>query len=577
MSRSSLTLKALGDRIAAPSRALQNRIRASRSRLGTRPEPAETLPEPVLFGDADLGAAMVAGRWTTLGHEVALGEDTIWAARLPDPRLEAERQGFLWLDDLGALGNRAARERAQAWVLDWIARYGAGGGPGWAPALAGRRAKRWTAHARMLTADLDAAQADRFWRGLASQQRYLDACWDRAAPGLDTLRALAGLVWSGVALPHAGHEAAKADLAAEAEAVIDPTGGLASRSPEELAEAVMLLIWTARVLENAGQQAPHGHLAAIVRAVPVLRQLRLGGGTLGCFHGGGPGDPGGIDQALAELRIGVQDKPKLPMGYARLGGGRVALLLDGALPPEGDAAVQAHASTLAFEMSVHREPLVISAGPGRVFGGDWTDLSRQTAAHSALEIDGRSSARIESHGLAARTFGARLEPGPTRVSIRQAQDASGQWLLATQDGYVASHGVLHERRIFVEARGAEVRGEDILSVPDARAQAQHDRASRDGPLDFAVRFHLPPGIGAEHDAVRQVVMLTLPSGEVWMFRAAGGEIGLEESVVFDPRAAAPMPSRQVVVRADLVEYLGQVIWSFGRAAEAPAPAPAEVS
>jgi len=60
---------------------------------------------------------------------------------------------------------------------------------------------------------------------------------------------------------------------------------------------------------------------------------------------------------------------------------------------------------------------------------------------------------LEATGLAARTFGAPLTDGPAQVSVRQAQDATGQWLLATQDGYVASHGLLHERRLFVDARG----------------------------------------------------------------------------------------------------------------------------
>ena len=60
--------------------------------------------------------------------------------------------------------------------------------------------------------------------------------------------------------------------------------------------------------------------------------------------------------------------------------------------------------------------------------------------------------------------------------MRQAQDATGQWLLATQDGYVASHGLLQERRLFVDARGQEVRGEDILTVADARARVQFERA-----------------------------------------------------------------------------------------------------
>ena len=105
-------------------------------------------------------------------------------------------------------------------------------------------------------------------------------------------------------------------------------------------------------------------------------------------------------------------------------------------------------------MSVGRERLVVNAGPGAAFGGDWALAARRTAAHSTVEVDGRSSARIVD--LAASPpapSGRGSSSGPTLVSVRQAQDASGQWLLATHDGYVASHGLLHERRLFVDARG----------------------------------------------------------------------------------------------------------------------------
>ena len=36
------------------------------------------------------------------------------------------------------------------------------------------------------------------------------------------------------------------------------------------------------------------------------------------------------------------------------------------------------------------------------------------------------------------------------------------------------------------------------------------------------------------------------------------------SVYFDAGEAAPQPTMQVVVRAEVVEYLGQVTWSIGR-------------
>ena len=560
-----MTLKALGERIARPSRAWRNRALARRARIGGRPEIAATLPEPVLLGEAGRGEALVSGRWEALGYEIATGTRPIWTVALPDRRLEAERQACLWVDDLAALGNRPARTLAQAWILDWIRRYGGGSGPGWQPALAGRRAKRWTVHAGLLTEGLDRGGSERFWRALAAHQRYLARAWYRAPEGLPRLQALAGLVWSGLVLPHRGHAAALAEMAALAEEMVDPEGGTPSRAPEDLAEIVILLIWTARLLEDADQHAMAPHLQAIVRAIPVLRPLRLGDGGLARFHGGGAGDASRLDQALAELRLVAQPKPRLPMGYARLQGGRVVLVMDGAAPPV--TAGTAHAATLAFEMSAGRQRLVVNAGPGQAFRGDWAVLARQTAAQSAVEIDGRSSARIEAAGLAARTFGPRLADGPAVVSVRQAQDATGQWLLATQDGYVASHGLLQERRLFVDARGREVRGEDILTVADARARTQFERVANRGHLGFAVRFHLHPDVTADLDEGRQIATLALPEGETWMLRTGGGNIAIEDSVYFDPAAAAPHPSRQVVVRAEVVEYLGQVTWSLARIEE----------
>lgn len=561
-----LTLQALAERIARPYRAAQNRMWARRARLGGRPRVAETLPEPVLLGDGERGQALVDGTWHSGGHVVDIGTGSIWTARLPSPRLEAERQSCLWLDDLAALGDQPARLQAQAWIQDWITRFGGGRGPGWQPQTAGLRAMHIAVHASLLSEGLDRTSVDRLWRTLAAHQRYLTRAWPRAHPGLPRLQALAGLVWSGVVLPHGGHSEALAETAALAEALIDPDGGTPSRIPEELAEILILLIWTARLLEDADQRAMAPHLSAIVRAVPTLRPLRMGDGSTARFHGGSAGSADRLDQALAELRLAAQPKPRLPMGYARLGGGRAVVLMDGAPPPSGPAAA---AATLAFEMSVGRQPFLTNAGPGAAFGTPWALAARQTAAQTAVEVAGTSSARLVTRGLAARTFGPRLADGPALVSVRQAQDATGQWLLATQDGFIGSHGLLQERRLFLDARGLELRGEDILTVADVRARDQFERQARDGRIPFAARFHLHPSVSAEPDPGRALVALRLSSGEVWLFRAVGGTVGVEDAVYFDPHAPAPLPTKQVVVRAEVVEYLGQITWSFGRIAEAP--------
>ena len=94
-----------------------------------------------------------------------------------------------------------------------------------------------------------------------------------------------------------------------------------------------------------------------------------------------------------------------------------------------------------------------------------------------------------------------------------------------------------------------------------------------GAITLAARFHLHPDVRAELDGLRQLVALTLPGGEVWVFRAAGGFLELEQSVRFDPARGEPAQTLQMVVRAEVVEYLGQITWSFARTAEAPAEEP----
>jgi hypothetical protein len=365
----------------------------------------------------------------------------------------------------------------------------------------------WTAHARLLVEGLAEEDAARVWRAVAAHGRALAAGWAEAEPGLPRVEALSGAVFALAIFGDARLEAALVNLAHLSEEVVDGTGATPSRAPGELAEIVILLVWTARILEALGRHAKPGHLHAIARAVPVIRALRLGDGRMARFHGGGPVDPGRLDQALAELRLGARAKPRLAMGYARLAGGRMVAVMDGAAPPMGPGARHGAASTLAFELTAGRTPLVVSAGPGHPFGPAAAVASRATAAYSTVEIDGQPSASLCRPGLAARAFGGWLEAGPSLVSVRQAQDHTGQWLLATHDGYVDSYGLLHERRLFVDARGAECRGEEIVYVTDGRARDRFERARASAgapsssPLDStSTPTSAPPSI-----PVRQMV------------------------------------------------------------------------
>ncbi|MEO0999246.1 MAG: heparinase II/III-family protein, partial [Pseudomonadota bacterium] len=262
------------------------------------------------------------------------------------------------------------------------------------------------------------------------------------------------------------------------------------------------------------------------------------------------------------------------MGFLRLHAGRTTMILDAAPPPTGAASVRAHASTLAFEMSSGRHPVVVNCGAGERFGGDWPRAARATAAHSTAQIARLSSSEIAEDGFATRRLGAWLLSVPRAVSAERTDDLNGSWILADHDGFAARYGLRHLRRLFVAPDGRDIRGEDTIEAASKAERSRFDRElgqARQLGEPFTLHFHLHPDVEPELDPGGTSARLTLPGGEVWSFRQASGELALASSAYLDPEAAAPRTTRQIVVTGRILQYRGQVTWALvrGDAAERP--------
>lgn len=532
-------------------------------------------PEPRTSGSHARGKQLVAGNFLFAGFLVEGPGLSIWDLPAPDPTFAEELQGCAWLDDLAALGDGAARARAQDWVAGWIARHGRGEGPGWTPDLTARRLMRFINHAIFLLAGRDRAWADAYFRSLAQQTIFLSRRWQSTAPGLPRFEALTGLVYAGLSLIGMdGHvRGAAAALGAECRAEIDAQGGIPTRNPEELLEVFALLTWAASALADAGRTAHPDHLAAIARIAPCLRTLRHADGGLARFHGGGRGAAGRLDRALAESGIKPAAHGAQAMGYARLSAGRSTVIVDADRPPQGAASANAHASTLALELTSGRRPLIVSCGSGAAFGPDWHRAGRATPSHSTLCIEGLSSARLAPARRLSGAIEERLADGPVTVGLTLDIDSAGHRLSATQDGYVASHGLTHQRDLLLAPDGRALTGIDTLETVTEADRATFDRALDQRAVQgvpFEIRFHLHPDVDASLDLGGTAVSLALKSGEIWIFRHDGlAEMTLEPSVYLETGRLKPRAARQIVLRARVLDHACQIGWTLAKATVTP--------
>ncbi|WP_299027429.1 heparinase II/III family protein [uncultured Sulfitobacter sp.] len=530
-------------------------------------------PEPRTIGSFARGRQLAAGNFLFAGSLITAPDQTPWEVDAPDTAFAQALHGFAWMDDLAAVGDSTSRAAAQRWLWQWIELYGGGGGIGWTPDLTGRRLIRWINHALfVLHGSGDAApDSEVFYLSLTQQTRFLSKRWHAAAPGLARFEALTGLIYAGLSLEgleNLADPAIKA-LARECEVQIDAQGGLPTRNPEELLDVFTLLTWAAAALSDAGRGTPQPHLAAIERIAPTLRTLRHSDGSLARFHGGGRGAEGWLDHALASSGVRGTQPEGLSMGYARLSAGRTSVIIDASPPPGGAASANAHASTLAFELTSGRRPLIVNCGSGASFGIEWRRAGRATPSHSALSLGGYSSARLDNEDR--RTGVESLIDGPTHVPVEITPVSDGMKFQGGHDGYVLTHGLTHARTLELTHDGRAVAGEDMLLAMDEVQKRRFDRAldrTKLKGIGFEIRFHLHPEVDATLDLGGAAVSMALKSGEIWVFRHDGTtELALEAGAYLETTRLKPRAASQIVLTGRAINPATRVRWSLSKAQE----------
>ena len=261
------------------------------------------------------------------------------------------------------------------------------------------------------------------------------------------------------------------------------------------------------------------------------------------------------------------------MGFCRVSHGRTSVIIDAAKPPRVDASANAHASTLAFELTSGRRPVIVNCGSGATFGKSWRRAGRATPSHSTLGIEGLSSSRLGTAGAISDREAELLVDAPRDVRFERADVENGTRVVVGHDGYLASHGLTHVRTLHLGMDGRALKGEDVLVAFDATDRKKFDLAfdkSKLRGIPFSVRFHLHPDVDATLDMNGTAVSMALKSGEIWIFRARGeATLALEQSVYLEKSRLSPRATKQIVLSGAAMEYATRVNWSLAKAQETP--------
>jgi uncharacterized heparinase superfamily protein len=240
------------------------------------------------------------------------------------------------------------------------------------------------------------------------------------------------------------------------------------------------------------------------------------------------------------------------------------LLMDTGVPPPVSASGDAHAGCLSFELSARNQRIVVNCGLPIAGKESWRQVARATAAHSTVTFNDASSCQFLESGVFRRMFGSPVVAGPRSVPVtRETRGDDTIMLRTSHDGYASRYGIVHHRIIQVAADGNKIDGEDLFMPPDDRLLPNNVQD------EFALRFHLHPGVKATPFPDGTGAMLVLPNKDVWNFSAHEDHLEIEESV-FLGGLEGPRRTVQIVIVGE-ARKVGRVAWTLSHTPQPGTP------
>ena len=515
-------------------------------------------PQDLRTADPTRAAEIYGGRFAFAGKVVICDGRSVFEMMPPSDEWADTLLSFGWLRHLRAAESAITRANARALVDEWITLQGTWHPLAWRTETTARRVIAWLTQATLILDDADLRFYRRFLRNLARQVRYLRLTARDSRDGVPRLQARIALAYASLTMgSQVNHlRGATRRLAAELDRQILADGGHISRNPGALIEVLLDLLPLAQAFTARNVPPPPALTQAVDRMMPMLRFFRHGDGTFALFNGMGPTSPELLATILAYDDARGEPVANAPhSGYQRIQAGSTVLLMDTGVPPPIAASGDAHAGCLSFELSAKHQRIIVNCGLPIAGKENWRQVARSTAAHSTVTFNDTSSCQFLESGAFRRIFGSPIVAGPRNVPVsRETRGDDTVMLRTSHDGYADRFGIVHHRIIQIAEDGNKIDGEDLFMPPD-------DRLLPNNALDeFALRFHLHPGVKATRLTDGHGVMLILPNKDVWNFSSHEDRLELEESVYLGG-LEGPRRTFQIVIVGQ-ARKVGRVHWTL---------------
>jgi len=457
-------------------------------------------------------------------------------------------QSFNWLRHFSARDDQLAANQSRSLFRDWLTANGAQASEiGWREDVTAERLIALLQHSIILLANADHDFHRQFTRAITGHIRFLKRNAASAPQGISKLKTRIALTYAAVCCENStlSQTTVDSELTDELDAQVLADGAYVSRNPQDLVDALALILPLLEAYSAADLAAPGALLSAVDRLIQGLRFFRHADGSLARFNG-----MGATEHDLVSILLrydGTHGQKRLQPsagGYQRMQLRQSAVIQDVGEPPKSELSTTALAGCLSFEFFHGLNPIIVNCGRPPLNFRAGVPVWRSTAAHSTVVIENTSSARFDATGGIGRLLGGQISAKQLKPEFERNDSEHGSTITAAHYGYVREFGTRHQRTLTLDQDGHRLRGNEWFSGAD---KSDVPALPKDG---YCLHFHLHPTSQVNITREPAGCLLTMRDGDKWLFTCEEADVSIEESIFF-ATLPKPKPTSQLVIRANL--------------------------
>ena len=328
------------------------------------------------------------------------------------------------------------------------------------------------------------------------------------------------------------------------------------RNPEELSIVFFYLLETIEIEKNIEYQQTsieEKKLREISYSLgSSLRYLQFGNGSLVSAQGGCLGDYNKYVRLLGEIKKHKVGDEVSRLGFKRLNGARLLMIIDATPPLYGKRDGVAHASFSSFELYYGANPIFVNCGCGSRFGYQYRKYCQSSKAHNVLLFNEKSQCSFGKKPFSRNNSYYYIKDGPRHTEVNSENSITEKIVELSHDAYKKDYGVSINRKLSMDLVKNCVTGNDaVISEGDTKKDLNG--------ASFSVYFHIHPSIGCTKK--RSGVLLEIPGDKKMFFSYKGGRLRHEKSTYIG-NFFVPQEITRLVIEKNVEQSDSKIYWKI---------------